>query len=60
MSCVVGGRLDLDPALLRLWCRRAAAALIDPLAWEVPYVASTVLKIKRNTANYKQHVLQHA
>ena len=28
-------RLGLDPALL--WCRLAAAALIPPLAWELPY-----------------------
>ena len=26
-----------DPALLRLWCRPAAAALILPLVWELPY-----------------------
>ena len=26
-----------DPALLWLWCRPAAAVLIQPLAWELPY-----------------------
>ena len=37
MSCGVGHRLDLDPTLLWLWHRPAAAALIGPLAWEPPY-----------------------
>ena len=26
-----------DPALLWLWCRSPAAALIQPLAWELPH-----------------------
>ena len=26
-----------DPMLLWLWCRLAAAILIRPLAWELPY-----------------------
>ena len=30
MSCGVGHRLGSDPALLWLWCRQAAAALIQP------------------------------
>jgi len=29
----------LDPALLWLWCRLAAATLIRSLAWELPYAA---------------------
>ena len=33
-----------DPVLLWLWCRLAAAALIQPLAWEPPYGASVALK----------------
>ena len=32
MSCGIGCRHDLDPMLLRLWCRPATAALIQPLA----------------------------
>ena len=36
MSCGVGHRRGLDLALLWLWCRPAAAALIQPLAWELP------------------------
>ena len=33
-----------DPALLWLWCRPAAAAPIQLLAWELPYAAGTALK----------------
>ena len=44
MSCVVGRRRSSDPALLWLWCRLAATALIRPLAWETPYAASAALK----------------
>ena len=36
-----------DPELLWLWCRRAVAALIRSLAWELPYPASAAVK-KRN------------
>ena len=34
MSCDVGRRRCSDPALLWLWYRPAATALIGPLAWE--------------------------
>ena len=33
-----------DPALLWLWCRLAAIALIRPLAWELSYAAGVALK----------------
>ena len=33
-----------DLALLWLWCRLAATALIRPLAWEPPYAAAAALK----------------
>ena len=37
-----------DPALLWLWCRPAATALIRPLAWEPPCATGTALeKTKR-------------
>ena len=44
MSCGVrcGRRSDL--ALLGLWCRLAAAALIGPLAWEPPCAMGGALK----------------
>ena len=44
MSCGVGHRHGLDPALLWLWCRLAAAAPIGPLAWEPPYAMGVVLE----------------
>ena len=37
-----------DPALLWLWCRPAAAGLIQLLAWEPPYAAGAALKIQKN------------
>ena len=46
MSCGVGHRYGLDLALLWLWPRPAAAALIQPLAWELPYAAGAALKRK--------------
>ena len=44
MSCGVGHRHGLDPLLLWLWCRPAAAALIQPLNWERPCAASAAPK----------------
>ena len=46
MSCGVGHRRGLDPMLLWLWCRLAAAAPIRPLAWEPPYAVGVALKDK--------------
>ena len=40
MSCGVGRRRGMDPALLWLWCRAVATAPIRPLAWEPPYVTA--------------------
>ena len=39
MSCGVGRRCGSYPALLWLWRRPSAVALIGPLAWEPPYAA---------------------
>ena len=47
MNSGVGLRLVLDPALLWLWCRPAAAAPIQPLAWEPPYAMALTLKGKK-------------
>ena len=44
MSCGIGHRRCLDPALLWLWCRLAATAPIRHLAWEPPYAAGAALK----------------
>ena len=47
MTCGVGQRpvrQGSDPVLLRLWCTPAAAALIRPLAWKLPYSVGVALK----------------
>ena len=48
VSCSVRCRCGLDLALLWLWRRPATAALIQPLAWELPYAAGVVLKRQKN------------
>ena len=53
MSCGIGRRQGLDPQLLWLWCRPAAAAPIEPLARELPYVPCVVLK-KRQKKKKKE------
>ena len=58
MSCGVGHRYSLDPALLWLWHRLAATALIGPLAGEPPYAArATLEKAKRQTNKQKDRSL---
>ena len=42
--CCVGCRCSSDLALLWLWCRLVATALIQPLTWELPYATSAALK----------------
>ena len=44
MSCGVDCRHGLDPELLWLCSRLAAVALIQPLAWELPYATGVALK----------------
>ena len=51
MNCGVGHRCSSDPALLWLWRRPAATALIRPLAWESPYTTGAALE---NTKKTKQ------
>ena len=57
MSCGIGHTHSLDPVLLWLWCRPAATARIQPLAWEIPYAVGTALKRKKkkkkNTNSHK-------
>ena len=53
MSCGVGRRCGLDPALLWLWRRPVATAPIRPLAWEAPYAegaAKEMAKKKKDNA----------
>ena len=42
MSCGAGRRRGSDLALLWLWHRPVATALIRPLAWETPYAAGGI------------------
>ena len=44
MSHGIGHRHGSDPALLWLWCRPAASATTEPLAWELPYAVGMALK----------------
>ena len=44
MSCGAGSRRCSDLALLWLWCRLAAAAVIQPLVWELPCAMGMALK----------------
>ena len=46
MSCGVGRIHGSDPELLWLWCRPAAVAPIQPLAWEL--ATGAALKSKTN------------
>ena len=58
MSCGAGCRRGLDPALLWLWHRPAATALIQPLVWELPYgvgVAQEMAKRQKLTNKQKKH-----
>ena len=53
VNCGVGRRYGSDPALLWLWNRPAAVALIWPLAMEFPYAACAALKKKKRKAQAK-------
>ena len=51
VSCGVGHRRGSDPALLWLWRRLAAIALIQPLAWEPPYASRAAHEIAKKKKN---------
>ena len=51
MSCGVGHRGGLDPALLWLWRRLGATAPIGPLAWEPPYDPGAALEKAKRQKN---------
>ena len=46
-TCGVGRRHGSDLVLLGLWCRPAAAAPIQPLAWGPPHASGVALKSKK-------------
>ena len=47
MTCGIGHSRSSDPALLWVWCRPAAAAPVQPLAWELPCATGVALKKKK-------------
>ena len=51
MSYGVGCRRGSDPALLWLWCRLTATALITPLDWEPQYAAGAALEKTKRQKN---------
>ena len=53
VSCGVGHRGGSDQALLWLWRRPVATALIRPLAWEPPYAAGAAQEIATTTITTK-------
>ena len=55
VSCGVGRRRGSDPTLLWLWCRPAAVALIQPVAWELPYAALKSQKKKKKKKKKKEY-----
>ena len=50
MSCGVGRRRGLDLALLWLWHRLVATALIRPIGWEPLYALGVALKEKKKNS----------
>ena len=54
VSYGVGHRCSLGPALLWLWYRPAAVALIEPLAWEPHYALGADLKKKKKKKKEKR------
>ena len=54
MSRGVGCRRGLDPALLWLWCRPVAIALIRPVAWEPPYAVGSGPRKGKKTGEKKE------
>ena len=58
LSYGVGRRRGSDLALLWLWCRLAATALIGPLAWEPPYATGVALKRQKTRKKKKKENLK--
>ena len=55
MSCGIGHKWGLDLVLLRLWGRPTAVALIQTLAWELPYAVGVVLKRQKKKKKLKNN-----
>ena len=54
MSYGVGHRCSSDLVWMWLWCRPAATALIQSLAWELPCAAGVALKKKAKKKKKKK------
>ena len=54
MSCGIGHRRGSDLVLLWLWYRPSASALIQPLAWELPYATEASLKRQKKKKKKKK------
>ena len=54
MSHGVGHRHGSDCALLWLWYRPEATALIRPLAWDPPYASGVALKNKNKHKKWRK------
>ena len=54
MSCGVGLRCGSDLVSLWLWLWLAAAAPIQPLAWEPPYALGAALKSKKKKKKFNE------
>ena len=54
VSCSVGCRQGLDPALLWLWLWPVATVPIQPLAWELTYAVGEDLKGKKTNKQKKK------
>ena len=56
MSCGVGHRRGLDPALLWLCHKLVATDRIGPLAWEPPYAVGVALKRQKDKKKKKENL----
>ena len=57
MSCGVGHRHGSSLALLWLWGRLVATALIQPQAWEFPYAKGVALKRQKIRIKNKNQII---
>ena len=57
MSCGVGHRHGSSLALLWLWGRPVATALIQPQAWELPYAKGVALKRQKIRIKNKNQII---
>ena len=59
MSYGVGHRGGSEMALLWLWLRLAATALIGPLAWKPPYATGVALEKTKRQTHMRAHTHTH-